>query len=177
MMTTRLVPKIANFKYARMENGPTSDVKALVCYSGSLFSKKLHTKNGIKEHVLASNREKITFRKDSPDVEKTWRKSLCLPGKNDPAIRASLQNIFINLIYLADKYFTGKETAIFLPYKELDLDGSLSRAVSISDEGGFELPDMDMDEIPQIIPRYYLWEGIEVEKDRKQACELFKEAN
>ncbi|CAG8545691.1 10875_t:CDS:2 [Diversispora eburnea] len=170
----------------------------------------------IKEYVLAGNREKITWGRASSDVEKLQKglaKIIVSAWQGDPAIRASLQNIFMNLVQLADEYCTGKETeAKLLPDKALDLDGS---AVSISDEGGLDLPDMDMDfnidEIPQIIPLeegiaahrnkehakawkcflahadlnnatakywkgYYLWEGIEIEKDRKQACELFKEA-
>ncbi|CAG8545756.1 10878_t:CDS:2 [Diversispora eburnea] len=175
----------------------------------------------IKEHVLAGNREIITWGKAPPDVQKLQKglaKIIISAWKSDPAIRASLQNIFINLVQLVDEYCTpDKETAvILLPDKTLDLDGSLSRAVSISDEGNWELPDMDymdfnIDEIAQVIPLeegiaahrkkehtkawkcflahadlnnatakywkgYYLWEGIEVEKDRKQACELFKEA-
>ncbi|CAG8545775.1 10879_t:CDS:2 [Diversispora eburnea] len=169
----------------------------------------------IKEHVLAGNREKITWGKAPPDVQKLQKglaKIIVSAWEDDPAIRASLQNIFINLDHLVDEYCTpDKETdVILLPDKTLDLDGS---AVSISDESGLDLPDMDfnIDKIPQIIPleegiaahwkkehakawkcflahadlknttaKYwkgiYLWEGIEVEKDRKQACELFKEA-
>ncbi|CAG8626545.1 10003_t:CDS:2, partial [Diversispora eburnea] len=174
----------------------------------------------IKEHVLAGNREKITWGKASPDVEKLQKglaKIIVSAWKGDPAVRASLQNIFINLDHLVDEYCTPDKEFSYqlLPDKELDLDGSFSRAVSISDEGGLDLPDMDMDfninEIPQIITLeegiaahkknehtkayrcfsahaelnnatakywkgYYLWEGIGVEKDRKQACELFKES-
>ncbi|RHZ75819.1 hypothetical protein Glove_209g128 [Diversispora epigaea] len=169
----------------------------------------------IKEHVLAGNREKITFGKAEPDVrniQKGLAEIIMSAWQGDPAIRASLQNIFINLDHLANKYCTGKETVPkLLPDKELDLDGS-PRALSISKS---ELPDIDVDfnidEIPQIISLeegiaahrkgehakawdcfvshadldnalakywkgYYLWEGIQVEKDRKQARELFKDA-
>ncbi|RHZ75866.1 hypothetical protein Glove_209g130 [Diversispora epigaea] len=264
MMTTRLVPKIAKFKYSRMTTGPTTDMKGLTDVMRWMAPEKLRdstysadstesTKKRvhvpytfkceifsfgmllwelvfekipyekwdilkIKDHVLAGNREKITWGKAPPDVEKLQQglaKIIVSAWKSDPAVRASLQNIFINLDHLVDEYCTpDKEFANqLLPDKELDLDGS--RVVSISDEGGLELPDMDMDfnldEIPQIIPLeegiaahrkgehskawecflahadldnstakywkgYYLWEGIKVEKDRKQACELFKEA-
>ncbi|CAG8601546.1 10311_t:CDS:2 [Diversispora eburnea] len=171
----------------------------------------------IKEHVLAGKREKITWGKAPPDVrelQKNMAKIIVSAWEGDLAIRASLQDIFMRLDKLAGKYCTGKETeAKLLPDKALDLDGS---AVSISDEGGFYLPDMYMDdfnidEIAQVIPLeegiaahrkkehtkawecfsahaelgnatakywkgYYFWEGIEVEKDRKKASELFKEA-
>ncbi|RHZ75869.1 hypothetical protein Glove_209g135 [Diversispora epigaea] len=170
----------------------------------------------IKDHVLAGNREKITFGKAEPDVRKIQKglaKIIMSAWQGDPAIRASLQNIFINLDHLYNKYCTGKETVPkLLPDKELDLDGSASISRS-------ELPDIDVDfnideqtpKIPQIISLeegiaahrkgehakawdcfvshadldnalakywkgYYLWEGIEVEKDRKQARELFKDA-
>ncbi|RHZ75816.1 hypothetical protein Glove_209g127 [Diversispora epigaea] len=172
----------------------------------------------IKEHVLDGNREKITFGKDSPDVERLQKdlaKIIVSAWQGDPAIRASLQNIFMNLVQLADEHCTPDKEfdKRLLPDKTLDLDGS--RSVSISDEGGLELPDMDMDfnidKITQIIPLkegiaahrkkehaeawkcflahanlgnatakywkgYYLWEGIQVGKDRKQASDLFKEA-
>ncbi|RHZ78091.1 hypothetical protein Glove_168g253 [Diversispora epigaea] len=170
----------------------------------------------IKEHVLAGNREKITWGKALPDVQKLQKglaKIIVSTWQGNPEIRATLQNIFINLDRLANKYCTDKETAVRLfPDKELDLDGC---AVSIMDEDGLDLPDMDtdfnLDAITQIIPleegiaahrkkeyakawdcflahtdldnataKYwkgrYLWEGIQVEKDRKQARELYKEA-
>ncbi|RHZ75865.1 hypothetical protein Glove_209g131 [Diversispora epigaea] len=165
----------------------------------------------IKEHVLAGNREKITWGKAPSDVQKIQKglaKIIVSAWQEDPAIRASLQNIFINLDLLANKYCIGKETSVkLLPDKELDLDGS--RAVSISDGGGFDLPKMNFSleiisleegitahkkkehakawkcflahaDLKDSAAKYwkgiYLWEGIEVNKDRKQACELFKEA-
>ncbi|RHZ77125.1 hypothetical protein Glove_185g28 [Diversispora epigaea] len=130
----------------------------------------------IKEHVLAGNREKIKWGKAEPDVEKLQKdlaKIIVSAWQGDPTIRASLQNIFINLDHLANKYCTGKETAAkLLPDKELDLDGS-------SDEDHSDSANAHAD-LDNALAKYwkgiYLWEGIEVEKDRKQACELFKQA-
>ncbi|RHZ46438.1 hypothetical protein Glove_621g58 [Diversispora epigaea] len=122
----------------------------------------------IKEHVLAGNREEITWGKAPPDPD-------------NPTIRASLQDIFINLNHLVDEYCTpDKEITIpLLPDKELDLDGF--RAVFISDEEGIVehkkkeyaktwecfLAHTDLDNATaKYWKGYYLWEGIEVEKDQ-----------
>ncbi|RHZ46439.1 hypothetical protein Glove_621g60 [Diversispora epigaea] len=172
----------------------------------------------VKEHVMAGNRVKITWGKAPPDVQtlqKGLAKIIVSAWHGDPANRASLQDIFMNLAQLAHVYCTSdKEIAsIILPNKELDLNGSLSRAVSISDEGGLGLLDFEfnIDEMSQTIPLeegiashkrkeyqrawncfvahadlgdaiakywkgYYLWKGIEVEKDPERASGLFKEA-
>ncbi|CAG8460193.1 1793_t:CDS:2 [Diversispora eburnea] len=132
----------------------------------------------IKKHVLDGNREKITWGKASSNVEKIQKdltKIIVSAWQHNPAIRASLQGIFMKLDKLNGKHCTGKETvAKLLPDKELDLDGSLSHAalshtVSISDD--FYLPDMDMDdfnvdEILQIIP---LEEGIAAHRNKEYA--------
>ncbi|CAG8545712.1 10876_t:CDS:2 [Diversispora eburnea] len=241
MMTTRLVPKIAKFKYSRMATGPTTDMKGVtdimrwmapekLYYSTYSIESTNYTKKHvhvpytfkceifsfgmllwelvfekipyekwdilkIKEHVLAGNREKITWEKASPDVEKLQKglaKIIISAWEGDPAIRASLQNIFMNLDHLVDEYCTPDKEFSFslLPDKELDLDGSLSRTVSISDEGiaahkknehtkaweCFSAHAELNNALAKYWKGYYLWEGVEVEKDRKQACELFKEA-
>ncbi|CAG8613088.1 11428_t:CDS:2, partial [Diversispora eburnea] len=122
----------------------------------------------VKEHVLAGKREKITLKKAPPDVEKLQiglAKIIISAWQEDPEIRASLQNIFVNLDHLIDEYCTpNKEFSDpILSDKELDLD-----AVSISDEGGSDLPDMDFDihEISQIIP---LEEGIAAHRKGEHA--------
>ncbi|CAG8601558.1 10312_t:CDS:1, partial [Diversispora eburnea] len=97
--------------------------------------------------------------------------------QHNPATRASLQSIFMKLDKLAGKYCTGKETvAKLLPDKALDLDGS---AVSVSDVGGLDLPDMcmecNLDEISQISQIIPLEEGIAAhkKKDHAKAWECF----
>ncbi|RHZ64398.1 hypothetical protein Glove_325g2 [Diversispora epigaea] len=149
----------------------------------------------VKEHVLAGNREKFKWGNAPLNIQKSLTEIIESAWQGDPAIRAPLQNIFINLVQLVDEYCTpDKESApVILPDKKLDL------------------PDFDINEISQIIPLeegisahkrneyqvawdcfvahadldnaiakywqgYYLWEGIEVEKDREQASRLFKEA-
>ncbi|RHZ46440.1 hypothetical protein Glove_621g62 [Diversispora epigaea] len=76
----------------------------------------------VKEYVLAGNREKITWGKAPPDVQKLQKglaEIIVSVWQNDPAIRASLQNIFINLVQLVDEYCTpDKETTpVLLPDK------------------------------------------------------------
>ncbi|RHZ75868.1 hypothetical protein Glove_209g132 [Diversispora epigaea] len=156
-MTTHLVPKITKFKYSRMATSPTTDMKDVTDIVRWMAPEKLHDSGfyryrfyrfykkrdfQIKEHVLAGagNREKSHgegLHQLFKNFKKTWRRSLCLPG--NPTIRASLQDIFINLNHLVDEYCTpDKEITIpLLPDKELDLDGF--RAVSISDEAHTDL--------------------------------------
>ncbi|CAG8559071.1 5896_t:CDS:2 [Diversispora eburnea] len=133
----------------------------------------------IKEHVLAGKRERITLREAPPDVQKVQKglaKIIMSAWRDDPEIRASLQNIYFNLDQLADEYCSpDKECApVLLSVKPLDLDGSLSRVVSVSDEGGFDLLDINfnIDEISQIIP---LEEGIAEHRKREhvKAWECF----
>ncbi|RHZ74614.1 hypothetical protein Glove_220g57 [Diversispora epigaea] len=207
MMTSRLVPKIANFMYSRSVTSSTTDMKVVTDimrwmapeklresvkhyvpynFKSEIFSlgmllwelvfEKIPYENWdilkVREHVLAGNREKITFGKAPPDVQKLQKdltKIIVSAWQDDPGIRASLQNIYLNLVQIYDEYCTpDKESApVLLPDKTLDLDGSLSRSVSINDEGGFDLPEMEFnidDEIPQIIP---LEEGISAHKRKE----------
>ncbi|CAG8661217.1 995_t:CDS:2 [Acaulospora morrowiae] len=170
----------------------------------------------IKEHVLSGKREKISWGKASPDIQKLQKDYAKII--DDPQIRISLQGIFMALDKLADEHCkVGTTSPSLFPDKKLDLDGTSQEPVpiSISDDGGMELPDMDMDfsidSIPTLLSLeegiaahkrkeinvawecfvahsdlgnktakywqgYYLWEGYVVEKDRKRASELFKEA-
>ncbi|RHZ64780.1 hypothetical protein Glove_320g127 [Diversispora epigaea] len=212
MMATGLVPKIAKFRHSRMSTSATFWYVTL----GTYFQKIPYEKWGVvktSEHILAGKREKLTWRKALPEkLQKDLAKIIVSAWQDDPAIRASLQNIFLNLVQLADEYCKSvKEIdSILLSDKELDLDGSLFRAVSISDEGGSDLLDMEFNineilsleegiiahkrkeyqvawdcfvahaELGNAIAKYwkgyYLWKGFVVEKDLKQASELYKEA-
>ncbi|CAI2170749.1 13593_t:CDS:2 [Funneliformis geosporum] len=125
----------------------------------------------IKEYVLSNKREKITFGKATPEIknlQKIYAKIIVSAWQDDPQIRASLQQIFLELHDLYTTYCSsGYNTSPALkPDKTLDLDGS--RAISVSDEGGFDLPDLDMefsiDAIQEIIP---LEEGIAAHKRKE----------
>ncbi|CAG8518003.1 11739_t:CDS:10 [Funneliformis mosseae] len=99
----------------------------------------------IKEHVLSNKREKITFGGENPDIQnlqKSYAKIIVSAWQDDPQIRASLQQIFLNLHDLYTTHCSsGYNTSLAL--KPLDLDGS--KAVSVSDIGGLDLPDFDME--------------------------------
>ncbi|CAG8598285.1 14300_t:CDS:2, partial [Gigaspora rosea] len=77
--------------------------------------------------------------------------------RDDPGLRASLQQIFLQLSKLANIFQKPLSSPALLPPKTLDLDGSMKKApVSISDEGGMELPDLGdefiIDEIEPVMP-------------------------
>ncbi|CAG8640159.1 19513_t:CDS:2, partial [Racocetra fulgida] len=58
-------------------------------------------------------------------------------------LRASLQQIFLQLSKLASIHKKPLSSPALLPAKTLDLDGSMKKApISVSDEGGTELPDL-----------------------------------
>ncbi|RHZ83905.1 hypothetical protein Glove_87g28 [Diversispora epigaea] len=110
------------------------------------------------------------------ELREEWNKK-DLAWQDDPAIRVSLQNIFLNLVQLADEYCKSvKEIAsILLSDKEIDLDGSLFHAVSISDEGRSDLLDMEFN-IDEILS---LEEGIAVHKRKEYqvACRTRRVSN
>ncbi|CAG8531103.1 5582_t:CDS:1, partial [Dentiscutata heterogama] len=98
--------------------------------------------------------------------------------QDDPGLRASLQQIFLQLSKLANIYQKPLSSPALLPPKTLDLDGTMHKApVSVSDEGGMELPDLgdefNLDEIETVIS---LEEGIAAhkKKDHKTAWECFE---
>ncbi|CAG8522749.1 5382_t:CDS:2 [Funneliformis mosseae] len=125
----------------------------------------------IKEYVLSNKREKITFGKENPDIQnlqKSYAKIIVSAWQDDPQIRASLQQIFLELHDLYTKYCAAGYNAspALKPDKTLDLDGT--RAISVSDVGGLDLPDLDMefsiDAIQEIIP---LEDGIAAHKRKE----------
>ncbi|CAG8630271.1 6298_t:CDS:2 [Funneliformis caledonium] len=125
----------------------------------------------IKEYVLSNKREKITFGKENPDIQnlqKSYAKIIVSAWQDDPQIRASLQQIFLELHDLYTKYCVAGYNAspALKPDKTLDLDGT--RAISVSDVGGLDLPDLDMefsiDAIQEIIP---LEDGIAAHKRKE----------
>lgn len=135
----------------------------------------------IKDHVVAGKREKISFGDVPPDIQQIQQelKSIIISAwQDDPGLRASLQQIFLQLSKLANIFQKPLSSPALLPPKTLDLDGSMKKApISISDEGGLELPDLgdefNIDEIEPVMP---LEEGIAAhkKKDHKTAWECFE---
>ncbi|CAG8526383.1 14605_t:CDS:2, partial [Dentiscutata erythropus] len=89
------------------------------------------------------------IRKDSDHIKNLQQelKLIIISG-----LRASLQQIFLQLSKLANIYQKPLSSPALLPPKTLDLDGTMIKApVSVSDEGGMELPDLgdefNLDEI------------------------------
>ncbi|CAG8515152.1 1314_t:CDS:10 [Funneliformis caledonium] len=175
MMTSRLEPKIANLEYSRPVDDNTTclsnmteimhwlapenmrnyryNMKCDIFSFGMLLWELIFQKipyehwdfYQIKEHVLSNKREKITFGGENPDIQnlqKSYAKIIVSAWQDDPQIRASLQQIFLNLHDLYTTHCSsGYNSSLAL--KPLDLDGS--KAVSVSDIGGLDLPDFDME--------------------------------
>ncbi|CAG8605991.1 17881_t:CDS:2 [Rhizophagus irregularis] len=128
--------------------------------------------NKIRDHVLANKREKISFGKESSNIQKLqqgYAKIIVAAWQDDPQIRASLQEIFLELHSLYTEFCsTVNSSPVLKPDKSLDLDGSKATApVSISDEGGLELPDMEDFSIDAIVEIMPLEEGIAAHKKKE----------
>ncbi|CAG8460800.1 2074_t:CDS:2 [Scutellospora calospora] len=92
-------------------------------------------------------REKINFGAASPEIQEIQQelKSIIISAwQDDPGLRASLQQIFLQLSKLASKNKKTMSSPSLLPSKSIDLDGTLQKPISVSDEGGLELPDLDV---------------------------------
>ncbi|RIA81175.1 kinase-like domain-containing protein [Glomus cerebriforme] len=130
--------------------------------------------NTIRDYVLDKKREKITFGKESPHIQKLqsdYAKIIVAAWQDDPQIRAGLQQIFLDLHAMYTEFCSSlvPTSPDLKPDKSLDLDGSKAAAavpVSVSDEGGLELPAMEDFSIDafEIMP---LEEGIAAHKKKE----------
>ncbi|CAG8545898.1 4251_t:CDS:2 [Diversispora eburnea] len=125
MMATGLVPKIAKFKYSREASGPTTDMKGVTDIMRWMAPEKLldSTRNNVPYSFKCEIFRKNHVGNASPNVQK---------------LQKGLAKIIMSV---TDEYCSpDKESAlVLLPDKTLDLDGSLSCSVSVSDEGGSDL--------------------------------------
>ncbi|GBB92361.1 hypothetical protein RclHR1_00020064 [Rhizophagus clarus] len=138
----------------------------------------------IKEWVLSGKRERLIFGRDKPEIEelqKEYKQIIVAAWQDDPQIRASLQFLFMELNKLAQKYYDPRSNSPALkPDKTIDLDGTLHQndPISVSDQGGEDLPEFDeefsLDSIPEIPT---LDDGISAhkKKDTTKAWEIFCE--
>src|SRR5687768_4541827 len=130
----------------------------------------------IKEHVLDNKREKITFGRANPNIQKLQqnyakiivsgkiiniyiyilgirkviyklKKKSPLAWQDDPILRASLQQIFLDLHALHKEFCSLATTSPPLkPSGSIDFDGSREALAPVSE---LDLPDLD--DIPEIM--------------------------
>ncbi|CAB4398666.1 unnamed protein product [Rhizophagus irregularis] len=138
----------------------------------------------IKEWVLSGKRERLVFGRDKPEIEELqqeYKQIIVAAWQDDSQIRASLQFLFMELNKLAQKYYDPRSNSPALkPDKTIDLDGTLYKndPVSVSDQGGEDLPefedDFSLDSIPEIPT---LDDGISAHKKKEttKAWDIFCE--
>ncbi|CAG8610210.1 4888_t:CDS:2, partial [Gigaspora rosea] len=105
-------------------------------------------KKSYKQNDVACKYIKIqdAATQDIQQLQKEYALIIISAWQGDSALRASLQQIFLNLCKLASTYYKPGTSQALLPEKTLDLDGSnSSKGTSISDKDGMDLPDIDMD--------------------------------
>ncbi|CAG8559075.1 18771_t:CDS:2 [Acaulospora morrowiae] len=131
----------------------------------------------IKEHVLNGGRERISWGKGSPDVQKIqkkFEKIIISAWQQDVCLRASLQEIFLKLSKLSSEYMEPGSAFQLLPDGTIDLDGSKFKNPSKNEnvEEVMELPEIGDFSLPTIMP---LEEGIKAHKkgERNVAWKCF----
>ncbi|CAJ0762156.1 5041_t:CDS:2, partial [Entrophospora sp. SA101] len=158
--------KIAKFDYARHTTGVTTDMKNATEVVHWMAPEKLRfgprqsynfkceifrvpyekwDMSKIRSYVLDGSRENIQFSDQVDDETKNlqqgYAKIIRGAWEDDPLLRSSLQNIFLQLDRLCSKYPSSlieKKLGLY-PSKYIDFDGSLrgdKKPVSVSDEDG-----------------------------------------
>ncbi|RIB29377.1 kinase-like domain-containing protein [Gigaspora rosea] len=117
--------------------------------------------NKIKEHVLKGNREKISWGVGPPDIQKIQRKFaeiIISAWQQDINIRASLQDIFLELNKLSMASVKPGSSPSLLPNGTIDFDGSKPQLQPI------ELSEITTNfNLPKIMP---FEEGIKAHKKK-----------
>ncbi|CAG8641001.1 40810_t:CDS:10 [Gigaspora margarita] len=203
LMTRNLEPKITKFEYSSYVN---RDEGLFKMTNDNVFGMTLwelvfekipygHWDIGkIIDYVISGKREQISFRDAPEDIQRLQQELKLIiisAWQDDPELRASLQQIFLQLSTLARIYQKPLSSPALLPPNTLDLDGSKKKIYdSSNNEGDIKLPDLGNEfAIEPIMP---LEEGIlahkrkdaktarecfeaHAELDRKRASELYKE--
>ncbi|KAF0532417.1 kinase-like protein [Gigaspora margarita] len=196
LMTRNLEPKITKFEYSSYVN---RDEGLFKMTNDNVFGMTLwelvfekipygHWDIGkIINHVISGKREQISFGDAPEDIQRLQQELKLIiisAWQDDPELRASLQQIFLQLSTLARIYQKPLSSPALLPPNTLDLDGSKKKIYDSSSNEGcktawecFEAHANLGNTVAKYWMGFYLWKGLlSGKKDRKRASELFKEA-